>query len=114
MNQRSTALYLSMKGLSVIAIYQDFVQTLGAEAVDIAYPTVTWSFSAVRFQAPGQEAPDKAGVTGTDSVDADILKAFTDNPFSTVRELSRLTCLSRPTAHPHVTESPRLTVRHLH
>jgi hypothetical protein len=33
MDQRSIALYLSMKGLSAKAIHQELVQTLGAEVV---------------------------------------------------------------------------------
>jgi hypothetical protein len=91
MDQRSIAPYLSMKGLSAKAIQQEFVQTLGAGAV--VYPTVTWHLRAAKFPAQSKGAPDEAGVTRTDSVDAAILKALTDNPFSSLPELSRLACL---------------------
>jgi c-di-GMP-related signal transduction protein len=39
------------------------------------------------------------------------MKAFGDNLFSSVRELSWLTCLSRSNVHRHLTKSLGLTVR---
>jgi hypothetical protein len=38
-DQQSTGLYLSKKGLSAVAIHDDLVATLGAEAV--SYPSLT-------------------------------------------------------------------------
>jgi hypothetical protein len=67
-----------------------------------------------KFLAQGKETPDEAGVMRNDSIDADILKALTDNPFSSVRELSWMTCLFRSTVHRCLTESLGLTVRHLY
>jgi hypothetical protein len=84
MHQRSIALYLSMIGLSAQAIHQEPVQTLGAEAV--AYPTVTSCLRAAKCPAQSREAPDEAGVTRIDSIDAAILKALADNPFCPVHE----------------------------
>jgi AraC-like DNA-binding protein len=69
---------------------------------------------AAKFSAQSKEAPDEAGVARTDSVDAAILKALTNNSFSSVRELSQLTCLSISTVHRRLTESLGFTVRHLH
>jgi hypothetical protein len=112
MDSRSIAFCISMKELSAKAIHQERVQTLGAEAV--AHPTVTWHLRAATFPAQSKEAPDEAGVTRTDSVDAAVPTAPTDNPFSSARELSRLTCLSRSTVHRRLTESFGFTVRHLH
>jgi AraC-like DNA-binding protein len=104
MDQRSIASCLSMIGQSGKAIYPDPAQTLAAEAV--AYPTVTWYLHAAKCAAQIKEAHD--------SVDADILKALTNNPFSSVRALSQLTCLSRSTVHRRLTESLGSTARHLH
>jgi AraC-like DNA-binding protein len=104
MDQRSITTCLSMKGQSGKAIYQDLAQTLAAEAV--AYPTVTWYRHAAKFAAQIKETHD--------SVDAAILKALTNNPFSSVRPLSQLTCLSRSTVHRHLTESLGSTACHLH
>jgi hypothetical protein len=112
MDQRSIALCLSMKGLSPKSIHQELVQTLGAEAV--AYPTVTWYLRAAKCPAQSKDAPNEAEVTRTDSVDAPLLKALIDNPYSSVRELSQLICLSRSTVYRRLTESHGFTVRHLH
>jgi hypothetical protein len=102
MDPRSIAPDLSMKGLSGKAVHQDLVQPLGAEAV--AYPTRIWHLYAPEFPCRNKEAPEDAGVTRTDSVEAAILNALTDNLFSSVGELSRLTCLSRSTVHRRLTE----------
>jgi hypothetical protein len=84
------------------------------DAKVVVYPTVTSYLHAANFLIQRKEAPDEAGVTQTDSVDAAILKALTDNPFSSVPELSRLTSLSRSTVHRCLTESLGFAVRHLH
>jgi hypothetical protein len=112
MDQHLITLYLFMRGLSAKAIHQKHVRTLGAGA--IAYPTVRWYLRGAKLLAQSKGAPDEPGVTRTDSVDATILKALTNNPFSSVRELSRLTCLSRSILHRRLTESFGFTVRHLH
>jgi hypothetical protein len=111
MNQRSIALYLSMKRLLPKAFHQELVQTLGAEAV--AYRTVAWCLRAAKFPAQSKEAPEEARVTRTDSVHAVILRALTDNPFSCVRELSGLIFMSRSTVHRRLTELLGFAVRHL-
>lgn len=92
MVKRSIALYLFMKGLSLKARYQDLGQTLGAKA--IAYPTATRYFRAAKFPVQSKDTADENGVMRTDSVDAGIRKVLTCLPFSSVRDLSRLTCLS--------------------
>jgi hypothetical protein len=112
MDQRSIALYVSVKGLSAKAIHQELIQTLGAEAV--VYWTVVWHLLAAKFPGQSNDAPDEVGVTRTDSVNAAILKALTDNSFSSVRELSRLICLSTATVHRGLAESLGVTIRHLH
>jgi hypothetical protein len=112
MDQRSIALYVSMKGLSAKTIHHELVRTLGAEA--IAYRAVTWYLRSAKFLAQSEKACDEARVAQTDSIDAAILKALTGNPFSSVRELSRLSCLFRSTVYRRLTESLGFTVRHLH
>jgi hypothetical protein len=112
MDSRWIALNLSIKGLSAKAFHQKLVQTLGAEAN--VYRTVMWSFCAAKFPAQNREARHMAGVTRTDSVGADSPKALTDNPFSSVPESSRLTCLPRSNVHRRLTVSLGFTVCHLH
>jgi hypothetical protein len=105
-DQRSIAFCLSMKGLFSKEIHQKLVQTLGFQAV--AYPTVTWHLHAAKFPAQSKKACD-----AEDSVDAGILKTLTDNPFPSVRDLSRLTCLSRSAVHRRLTDSLGFTLGHL-
>jgi uncharacterized membrane protein len=111
MDQRSIALYLSMKGLSAKLIHQELVDMLGLEA--LAYSTVTWYLRTASFAAQSEEAPAEAEFININPVDAVVLKALANGPFSSVRELSRLTCLPRSTVHRHLAESLCLPVRHL-
>jgi hypothetical protein len=76
---------------------------LGLEVV--AYSTVAWDFRTATFAGQCDEAAAAADLIGPHQVDAAIVKAFADNPFSSVRELSKLTCLSRSTVHRRRTES---------
>jgi hypothetical protein len=112
MDQRSKALCRSMKGLSQKAISEGLVQKLGSEAV--AHPTVMWYLHAAKFPAQRKEIDDEAGVARPDSVGTAILKGLADNPFSSVRESFRLTCLFRSTIHRRLTESLGFAIRHLH
>ena len=111
MDQRSIALYLSRKGLSATLIHQELVDTLGPEAA--AYSTVTWYLREARFAGQSEEVPIETELMTTNPVDVAILGALSDRPFSSVRQLSRLTYLSRTTVHRHLTESLCFTVRYL-
>jgi hypothetical protein len=85
--------------------------TPGLEAA--AYSTVTICLGTLSF--PGKTEEDEIGDHGQplDEVDEVILKTFADEPFSSVRELARHTCLSRTSVHRHLTCSLGFTVRHL-
>jgi hypothetical protein len=112
MEQRSIAFYLSMKGLTATTMSQNLVQILSAEVA--AYPTATRHHRAAKFPAQNKETPDEAGVTRTDSINAVILKALINNPFSSMRKLSRPVFLSRSTVHRRLAESLGFTIRHRH
>jgi hypothetical protein len=111
MDQRPIALYLSMKGLSATLIYQELVDTLGREVA--AYSTVTWYLREARFAGQSEEVPIETELMTPNPVDIAILGALADRPFSSVRELSRLTYLSRTTIHRHLTESLCFAIRYL-
>ena len=113
MDQRSIVLYLARKGLRGTEIHRDLEETLGPEA--IAYSTVTFYLRTSRFRIPTEmeEGEAEAEVSPVCEVDEAILKALADEPFSSVRELARHTCLSRTTVHRHLTCSLGFTVRHL-
>ena len=111
MHQQSIALYLSIKGFSAKQIHRELVETLGREAV--AYQTVTWDLRTAKFAGHSEEPPIETESTSTSRVDEAILKALAESPFSSVRELSRLTCLPRSTVYRHRTDSLCFTVRSL-
>jgi AraC-like DNA-binding protein len=110
MDRRSSAIYLDLKGLSVRAIHEDIVTTLGADAM--AYSTVTCYLRETRFfpsadriaSGPIPEMPDDA--------DEAILSAFAEMPFASVRQLAQFTHLSPATVSRRLTQSLGFTVRH--
>jgi hypothetical protein len=117
MGQKPLILDLRMKGMALDASHNDFVHTLGKDAV--AYSPVTKYARSAQFsgrkEATAPEAPD----VKRNPVDEAILTALAEFPFpfpfSSVRELSRRICLPGPTVHrapaPHTITS--LMVRHL-
>jgi hypothetical protein len=94
MDQRPSALYLSMKGRLTTAIQHV-------------------ANRPARYTRQNGETPAAAELMGTDPVDAAIVSALAGNPFSSVHERSRLTCLSTSTVHRHFTDLLRLAVRKL-
>jgi hypothetical protein len=112
MDQKPIVLYLRMKGMTLDAIHDDLVRTLGEDAMEDSMVTKyarSAQFSG-RKEAIHPEAPD----VERSPVDEAILTALADFPFplSSVRELSRTICLPRSTVHRHLTQSLRFTVRH--
>jgi hypothetical protein len=77
----------------------------------IAYGEVVSSHGEIRCHS--EDVRSEAEFMRVDSIDAAILNALVDNPFSSVRELSCLTSLSGSTIHRRLTKSLRLTVRYL-
>jgi hypothetical protein len=111
MDQKTIVLYLHMKGMGLDVIHGDLVRTLGKEAV--AYSTVTKYIQNARF-APKTEVVTPEPAEGRyNPVDEAIFAALGEYLFSSVRELSRLTCFSRSTAHRHFTQSLCVAVRYL-
>jgi hypothetical protein len=86
MDQQSIILYLSRKGLSAVAIHDDLVSTLGAEAV--SYPSVTRSLREAIFTPSNPPDPLPPPEHQLDDSDQAILLALADQPFASLRELS--------------------------
>jgi hypothetical protein len=105
MDQKPIVLYLRMKGMALNVIHDNLVHTLGEDAV--AYSTVTKYARSAQFsgrkEATSPEVPD----VEHSSVDDAILTALAEFPFSSVREVSRRTCLPRSTVRRHLTQSPQ-------
>jgi hypothetical protein len=111
MVQRSIVLYLVRKGLSPRAIHDDLVATLGADAVSSS--SVTPYLRGALFSSSNPPTPLPEPEAQLDDCDHAILLARTEQPFASVRELSRLTHLPRTTVHRRLTKSLGFRVRHL-
>jgi hypothetical protein len=113
MDQKPIVLYLRMKGMALHAIHDNLVRTLGKDAV--AYSTVTKYAHSIQFSGRKEAIPPEAPDMERGPVDEAKVTALAEFPFpfSSVRELSRRTCLPRSTVHRHFTQSLRFTVQHL-
>jgi hypothetical protein len=113
MDQKPIVLYLRMKEVALDGIHDDLVRTLGKDAV--AYSTVTKYVRSAQFSGRKEATPPEAPDMERSPVDEAILAALAEFPFSSVRELSRRTCLLRSIVHQHwhLTQSLHFTVRHL-
>jgi AraC-like DNA-binding protein len=97
--------------LVAAVIHRDLEETLGPEVV--AHSTVTLYLRTPSFRGKTEEEEIGDHDQRLDEVDEAILKALADEPFPSVGELARHTCLSRATVHRHLTCSLGFTVRHL-
>jgi hypothetical protein len=111
MDQKAIVLYLHIKGMSLDTIHEDLVRVLGDNAV--AYSTVTKYVRSERFPPKNDGPPSQPMTVEPGPVDQAILTALAAYPFSSVQELSRLTCLPRSTVHRHLTDSLHFRIRHL-
>jgi hypothetical protein len=115
MDQKPIVLYLRMKGMALDAIHDDFVRTLGKDAV--SYSTVIKCVRSAQFPGRKEATSPETLYMERSPVDEVILTALAKFPFSSVHELSRRICLPRSTVHrrrhPYLTPSLRFTVRHL-
>jgi hypothetical protein len=113
MDQKAIIFYLRMKGMALDAIHDDFVCTLGKDAV--AYSPVTKYIRSAQFSGRKEAIPPEAPDVECSHVDEAILTALAgfSFPFSSLRELSRRICLPRSTVHQYLTQSLHFTVQHL-
>jgi hypothetical protein len=88
MDQRPIVLFLSMKGLSAQDIHGELVTVLGSDA--IGYSMVTKDLRQTRVPPIPMETLEKPPNPVTDDA---ILGAFQQQPFASVRELVKLTCI---------------------
>jgi hypothetical protein len=108
MDQRSICLFLAIKGLSARAIHSELVRMVGPNTV--TYLTVAknlrqWQFLSVPCDS-SEEPPN------TIIYDA-ILDALEKRPFSSTRELARLTCIPNTIFHRRLTRQLGFVVQHL-
>jgi hypothetical protein len=109
MDQQSIVLDLSRKKLSAVAIYDNIVATLGAEAV--SYPSVIRYLREAIFASSNPPDPLPPPEHQLDDSDQAILLALADQLFASIHELLRLTHRPRMTVHRRLTQSIGFHVR---
>jgi hypothetical protein len=102
MDQKAIVLYLDMRGILLATIHEDLMRVLGENAV---------TYSRVTKYVRSEKAPHKNDGPLSQPinvepgpVDQAILTALADKPFSSVRELSRLTRPPWSTVHRHLSD----------
>jgi hypothetical protein len=97
MDRKAIVLYLHMRRMWLDAVHGDQMRELGQNAV--TYSTVTKYVRSKKFPPKNDGPPSEPMTVEPGPVDQAILTTLADCPFSSVRELSRLTCLPRSTVH---------------
>jgi hypothetical protein len=89
------------------------VTTLGADEDAVSYSSVTRYLRDAVFASSNPLTPLPEPEVQFDDCDHSILLALAEQPFASVRELSRLTHLPRTTVHRSLTKFLGFRVRHL-
>jgi hypothetical protein len=97
-----------MKGLSAQDIHGELVAVLGSDA--IGYSLVPKYRRETRIPPIPRDSPEKPPTTVPDDA---ILDALQQQPFSSVRELAKLTCIPRSTVHRHLTQTLGFVMKYL-
>jgi histone-lysine N-methyltransferase SETMAR len=111
MDQRMIVAYLALKRLSARAIHEDLTATLGRDAM--AYSTVARYLHDAHCSPLHQTTLSVDVPRSLDDSDQAILSALDENPFASVRQLSRLTHIPPTTVYRRLTQSLGFTARHL-
>jgi histone-lysine N-methyltransferase SETMAR len=108
MDLKSITLFLGKKYDSAQAVFEEINEVLGPGT--IGYSTVTEHLRLARFPP----VPKSSVPTHRPSiVDGAILKALSDAPFSSIRELAKATCFPVSTVYRHLTQHLGFVLKHL-
>jgi hypothetical protein len=111
MDHRFIVLSLARKGLAAMEIYGDLVVTLGLDAKGES--SVTRFLHEAKFPSPNPPITFSEENPSLHDSNKAILLALTEQPFASVRHLSRLTHPPRSTVYRRLTQSLEFHVRHL-
>jgi hypothetical protein len=111
MDFKSIVLYLKAKGMNAREIHSDLVATVGTKGSD--YSTVRRWPREAQLDQISETAVDFTEDAEVDENDEAILSTLEVQPFGSVRDIVRLTCLARSTVHWHLTCSLGFLARHL-
>jgi hypothetical protein len=110
MDQQPGVMYLSLKGLNAVEIYNDLVATLKGDAKSDS--TVTYYFCKPSFSSPKTTRPSESPAPILNESDEAILPTLSEEPFASVRQLARKTHQHPSTVYDHLTHKLGFTVRH--
>jgi hypothetical protein len=110
MDFRVTVTDLDLRRLSVHAIHNDIVGTLGPNIVGCS--TIMHCLREAKFPLSTEEACDADDRRSIDDADEAILFALNKSPFASVPQLSRLTHLPPTTIHRPLIQSLGFATRH--
>jgi hypothetical protein len=99
MDQKAIVLSLHMRGMSLDAIHEDLVRVCVLEENAVAYSTVTRYVRSEKVSPKNDGPPSQCMAAEPSPVNQAILTVVADYRLSSVREVSRLTCLPRSTVH---------------
>jgi hypothetical protein len=111
MDQRSIVLYLASKGLSALEIDSDLVGTVGSDAN--GYSSATYFLREAKFPSPNLPSTFSEENLSLDDSNEAILLAPSEQPFTSIRQLSRLRHLLRSPVSRRLTQSIGFHMRHL-
>jgi hypothetical protein len=111
MTQRPIVAYLSLKGISAREILDDIVAALGPDAV--SYSSVNCYLREAWFPPSKLEAHPADVQRDLGDSDPAILIALEDSPFTSVRQLARLTHLPSTTVYRFLAQSLEFVACHL-
>jgi hypothetical protein len=86
MDQKTIVLYPRMTGMSLDAIHEDLVRTLGTDGVTSS--TVTKYARSAEFSPKKDRPSSEPPVVESTAVDDAMFADLADYPFSSIRELS--------------------------
>jgi hypothetical protein len=111
MDQRVIVAYLALKRLSARAIHYDLITTLGLDTV--TYSTVARYLHNAYCSSSSLGTASIEVQRGLDDSDQAIMSALEENPFASVRQLSRLIYIPSMTVYRRLPQSLESTPRHL-
>jgi hypothetical protein len=112
MQSGSVVPFLGLKVLPKWAIHHELV-AMHPENI-VLYSSVTRFCNEAILGLNSEEASSSSNDDSLHEVNEAILLAFSHEPFSSVRQIARRTCLPRSTAYRRLVDSLHFTIRHLH
>jgi hypothetical protein len=111
MDQQSTVMYLSLKGLNAVEIHNNLLATLKGEAK--SHRIVTDYLRKLSFSSPKTPQPFESPAPIPNESDETTLLALSTEPFASARQLARRINLQPSTVYDYLTHKLGFAIRYL-